>query len=175
MLILAKLFANLISALNSEVSPRQVAAGFAFGVTIGLVPVRGLLPYFLTLVSLLININLAAVALSAGLFKIISFFLDPLANKIGFYFLTLPSLKSIYTQFYNMPLLPYTRFNNTIVFGSVVLGLLCFVPVYLISKAGIVKYRANLKDKFLKLKIVQILKASSLWRFYESYRNATGK
>src|SRR5690242_5179949 len=113
MLFLAKFLANLLSILNSEVSPRQIASGFALGVIVGLLPVRGLLPYVLTLISLVINVNLAMMAAAAAIFKIISFILDPLANKIGFYFLTQPPMKSFWTRLYNMPVIPYTRFNNT--------------------------------------------------------------
>src|SRR5689334_2469508 len=115
MLILAKFLANVISILNSEISPKQIAAGFAFGVMVGLLPIRGLLPYVLTVISFVVNINLAAMAVSTVIFKILSFGFDPLSNKIGFYFLAqVPGLKSLWTTLYNMPVLPYTRFNNTI-------------------------------------------------------------
>jgi uncharacterized protein (TIGR03546 family) len=176
MLLLAKFLANVISILNSEISPKQIAAGFAWGVVIGLLPVRGLLPYFLTVIAFIININLAAMGVAALIFKIVSFAVDPLANKIGFILLTqVRGLKSIWTQLYNLPILPYTRFNNTIVMGSFVMGLLLLIPMYFLAQAGVVNYRARLRDKFLKLKLVQILKASAFWRWYETYRGIRGE
>ncbi len=176
MLIIAKFLAKIISVLNSEISPRQIAAGFAFGAIVGLLPVRGLLPYVLTLLSLIINVNLVSMAFAAALFKIISFALDPLANTIGFKVLAeIPGLKSFWTELYNMPLVPYTRFNNTIVMGSLILGILLFIPLYGMAKVGVMRYRTNLRDKFMKFKIVQVLKTSALWRYYESFQNARGQ
>ncbi len=176
MLIIVKFLAKLISILNSEISPRQIAAGFAFGVMVGLVPIAGLLPYLLTLLSLVINVNLAALAFAAFLFKIISFALDPLANQIGYYFLAkTPALKPFWTALFNMPLVPYTRFNNTIVLGSLIIGLLLFIPMYVGARIGVVRYRTRLRDKFMKFKIVQVLKTSSLWQWYERYKGAQGE
>ena len=173
MLIIAKFLAKIISVLNSEISPKQIAAGFAFGAIVGLIPVKGLLFLVLTLVSLILNINLVSMAFAAVLFKIISFALDPLANALGFKVLTgFPGLKSFWTELYNMPVIPYTRFNNTIVMGSLLIGILLFIPLYGLAKVGVVRYRTSVRDKFMKLKIVQILKTSALWRYYESFQNA---
>src|SRR5690349_19276278 len=123
MLLIVKFLAKIFSLLNSEISPRQIAAGFAYGALIGLLPASGLLPYVLLLVAFIINFNLAALFLAAAIFKILSFLLDPIANQLGFFALTkIKALVPFWTSLYNMPLVPYTRFNNTIVMGSLIAG-----------------------------------------------------
>jgi uncharacterized protein (DUF2062 family) len=66
MLLLAKFLGKILSVLNSEESPKQLAAGFAFGAWIGLIPVKGLFPITFTLLSFLINVNLAILAVAVG-------------------------------------------------------------------------------------------------------------
>src|SRR5262245_47829669 len=124
MLLIAKYLANLLSILNGEISPRQIAAGFAWGVVIGLLPIKGLLPVALLILAFVININLAAMGFAAFFFKIVSFVIDPVANAVGYAVLTNDSLKSIFTKLTNTPVIPYTRFNNTLVMGSFLVGLM---------------------------------------------------
>jgi uncharacterized protein (TIGR03546 family) len=174
MLLITKLLAKILAVLNSEISPKQIAAGFAYGVIVGMLPVKGLMPYVLMLLSFIININLVGVAAAAAIFKIISFALDPLSNRLGYAVLTQPGLREFFTSLYNTPIIPYTRFNNTIVMGSLVLGLLLAIPMYFAAKYFVVHYRTRYRDRILKWKIVQIFKASAVWRWYETYRSVRG-
>lgn len=176
MIFLAKFFVKVLKVLNSEVSPNEIAAGFAFGALVGLIPVKGLLPTVLLLISFIININLAMVALATLVFKLLSFILDPLANQIGYVLLTkIPALKPFWTHLYNLPIVPYTRFNNTIVLGSLVIGLILLVPLFFVGKSGVVAYRTKFRERFLKLRLVQFLQSTTLYRYYESYEKWKGE
>lgn len=55
--------------------------------------------------------------------------LDPLLSRIGEFLLTEPSLAGLWSTFYNVPLLPWTRFNNSMVLGAFALGL-CLIPLW---------------------------------------------
>ena len=174
MLILAKFAAKILSILNSEVSPRQISAGFAFGVILGLVPAKGLLPILLLIFAFIININLAMMFVAAGIFKLISFGVDPLANHLGFILLTkVEALRGLWIWLYNAPILPFTRFNNTITMGSLAIGLLAFIPMYFLMRGFVVGYRTKWKDRILKIKIVQMARASTLYKYYLSYKGIT--
>jgi len=176
MLLLAKFLAKLFNILNGEISPRQIAAGFALGVWIGLLPLNGLMPTVLLLLAFVINVNLAILAVSTGLFKLMAYLLDPLANEFGFALLTkVPSLRGFWTKLYNLPVVPYTKFNNTLVMGSLVIGFLSLVPMYFLAKWGVVLYRTRLRERILKMKIVQLLKASTFYKYYLSYKGITGQ
>ncbi len=66
-------------------------------------------------------------------------------------------LQGIWRWFYEMPLAPWTDFNNTIVMGSLILGLTLFYPVYRLTRPLFEKYTPVLSEKLQKYRIVQIL------------------
>ncbi|RZA18252.1 MAG: hypothetical protein EOP10_21370 [Proteobacteria bacterium] len=53
-----------------------------------------------------------------------AFLLDPLMDKLGVYLLRLPSLDHFWTEMAKAPVLPWTQFNNSMVLGSFLLGIL---------------------------------------------------
>jgi uncharacterized protein (TIGR03546 family) len=80
----------------------------------------------------------------ATLIALVGFILDPLAHIIGYFVLVqVPFLKPIWTALYNMPVLPLTGFNNTVVMGNTVLGLLLMVPTFRGAKKILALYRAS--------------------------------
>jgi len=173
--LIIKFLSKTFALLNGEVSPRQIALGFAYGAIIGLLPANGPLPYVLILLSFIINFNLVAVGLSAAIAKIQSFFIDSLANSIGYYFLTqIPGLKGFWTALYNMPIVAFTRFNNTIVLGSLIIGIAFFIPNYFFIRGLVKLYRVRLRDQVMRFKIVSIVKASSFYKYYVSFKGITG-
>ena len=58
------------------------------------------------------------VFLAAFFFAFIGWILDPVFHSLGSSILESDSLHSLFTEMYNMPLLPLTRFNNSIVMGA---------------------------------------------------------
>jgi uncharacterized protein (TIGR03546 family) len=70
-----------------------------------------------------------------------------------------------------MPIGPLTRFNNTVVMGSFVSGLILFTPVYFGMKKLVVAYREGLEAKIKKWKVVQMITGSKLWQWYERIRD----
>ena len=63
-----------------------------------------------------------------ALFVPLGFLLDPVFDRIGAGLLGAPSLRPLWTSWYNTPLVPYTNFNNTVVLGSVVAWLVLAHP-----------------------------------------------
>lgn len=176
MLLVVKFLAKVLTVLNSEISPRQIAAGFAFGVLIGLVPVTGLLPLLLLLAAFLVNINLSIMAVSTAIFKLVAFGLDPVANRVGYTLLAkTAALHGLWTKLYNMPVVPYTKFNNTLVLGSFVIGILLLIPMYFVGLWGVEKYRRDWREKVLASRIMQAFKASSVYKLYQTYQGFKGE
>ncbi len=174
MLLLIKFAAKLFSIINSEESPRQIAAGVALGAWIGLIPI-GLLPSIMLFLCFLVNVNLAMLGLAAGIFKLLAFAVDPIANKIGYALLAQTgALKPLWTSLYNTPLVPYTRFNNTIVLGSFVIGFLLLIPVYLLAQVALNNYRRRYRDQIAGSKFMKALKASTFYKYYETFRDIRG-
>ncbi len=166
---------GLIRIIHSETDPRQISLGFALGMIPGLTPLTSLHNLLVLLAILFFRVNIGAAMLSWGVFKILAYALDPLFHQIGLFLLTCVAfLQGLWTTLYNAPLVPYTRFNNSIVMGSLVFSLLAFYPVYWGGRFMVVKYRETLMERFNRLRIVQVFRASDLYKWYSRYSKLRG-
>jgi uncharacterized protein (TIGR03546 family) len=166
-MIFLKILANFISALNAKATPRGIAGGFALGAIIGLTPTGSLHNIAVLLLIFILPLNKSASLVSAILFGLFAYALDPLFDRIGYFLLTLPALKPMWTALYNTPVVPWTRFNNTVVLGSLV-GALAVLPLLFWGAAwGVAKYRERVVAVVAKWKIAKIVKASKLFMLYE--------
>ncbi len=170
-MIFLKIFQKLLKLLHSEISPAQLAGGFALGSIIGLTPFASLQNIAVFVIILILKVNIGAAFFGITVFGLLGFFTDPLADLIGYYLLAdSPGLTSFWARLYNMPIVPFTRFNNTVVLGSFVIAVMLLIPVYFAAKKFVIYYRANLKEKVEKIKIVKLLKVSKLFSFYDQYK-----
>ena len=166
---------GLIRIIHSETDPRQISLGFALGMIPGLTPLTSLHNLLVLLAILFFRVNIGAAILSWGVFKILAYALDPLFHQIGLFLLTgVAFLQGLWTTLYNAPLVPYTRFNNSIVMGSLVFSLFAFYPVYWGGRFMVVKYRETWMERFNRLRIVQVFRASDLYKWYSRYSKLKG-
>lgn len=152
----------LASALSSAATPRQLALGFSMGMVIGLVPKENLIAVVLLFILAGSKVNLCSASLATILFSWLSVLLDPLSHLLGRNVLLAPSLQGFWRSVYELPLAPWTDFNNTIVMGSLILGLLLFYPMYRLSEPQFAKYAPRVEQRLKKLRIVQILWGSEV-------------
>lgn len=150
--------AKLFVALNSNSRPSELASGIAFGFWLALIPGGNLLWTALFIIAFLLKHNLAALLFSTGLFKLVIPLADTLLDSLGGWILQIPALQGFFTNLYNIPLLPYSNFNNTIVMGGFIAGILCWIPVYFIFLNLVKIYRKKIAPKFAENKIVKALK-----------------
>ena len=66
----------------------------------------------------------------------------------------------LWTEWYNDALLRWSRFNNTVVLGSLVASLLLFFPVAVLVRFAIGQYRQRWQQKLEQTRFMQLLKAS---------------
>ena len=132
---------------------RQLAMGVAIGMMIGLVPKDSVFVYLFALVLLLSTSNLLTGLISTFCFSWIAPLLDPITNSIGHFFLTIEGLGQAFARLNEIPLIPWTRFENTVVTGSVLLGLILLLPTYAISKQIFERYGKSLAKAFLRSSI----------------------
>jgi uncharacterized protein (TIGR03546 family) len=163
---------NFIQILRSGQTPRQIAGGFALGSIVGLTPFLTLQGVLLWLVILVLDVNLSAVLLSATLFTLVAYVFDPAFHAFGYFLLTgISPLQGLWTSLYNAPIAPLTRFNNTIVLGSLLGSVVLFLPIYVGMKRFVLAYRTHLHARVEKLKIYQVLSKSTLVRWYDRVKN----
>ena len=170
MLSIVKLLQSLIQALHSEGTPGQLAAGMALGAFLGLTPLLSLHNAVIFALIVMLNVSFAGAMLGWALFVPIGFLLDPLFDRIGHALLFTSSLTPVWTSLYNMPVMPLTNFNNTVVLGSFVFTLVAFVPLYLILRWAVARYRATIGERVRQSKWYRMVTASKLYNVYRLFR-----
>ena len=157
----------LANVLSAAATPRQIAFGFALGMLIGLVPKGNLTAAVLMVILLGTRVNLGAGMAGAALFSWIGVLADPLTHRIGEGLLTRASLQPVWVYLYELPLAPWTGFNNTVVLGSLLLGLWLFYPVARATEAVVRRWQPQVVEKLGKYRIMQLLwgtEVAASWR-----------
>ncbi len=167
-LILKQIFA-FIKLLNSDTGTISLAAGLTCGFILGMTPVLSLHSLLIFLILFFFRIQIGAAFLAAFFFKFVAFLLDPLFDSVGRKVLEMESLAPIFTKLYNMPLIPFTRFNNSIVMGSAVITIILSPIVFIISQRLIVKYRVTVLARFKTTKMWKAVEATKFYQWYYKY------
>lgn len=167
-LILKQLFA-FIKLLNSDTGNISLAMGMTCGFILGMTPVLSLHSLLVFLILFFFRIQIGAALVMAFFFKFIAFLLDPVFHFVGSQVLEMASLQGFFTTLYNMPLIPYTRFNNSIVMGSAVVTFALSPVVFLLSQYFIVKYRELVVARFRQTKIWKAVEATKFYQWYYKY------
>lgn len=167
-----KAIAKTIVALNTNVRKEYIAAGFAWGLLLALIPVGNLLFVSLFIISFLFKTNKGAHLLSFGILKLlIPLFHGPL-DALGWYILNAEGLQGFFTKLYNFPILPFTRFNNTLVAAGLAAGGVLWLPVFFLVRALIPFYRRKINPWITQTKLyrafIKVPLVSSLARAISS-------
>ncbi len=166
--ILKQIFA-FVKLINSDTATNQIAAGVACGLILGFAPVFSLQTILVIMLLFFFRIQIGAATVSAFFFALIAWIIDPISNQFGIVVLEKESLRPLFTQMYNMPLVPLTRFSNSIVMGSGLLALILAIPTFFLSRVMIHKYRATIVAKFKETKFWKVVKATAFYNWYIKY------
>ncbi|MFT4764908.1 MAG: hypothetical protein ACI9OH_002011 [Oleispira sp.] len=162
------MLAKLLKALNSDSAPGQIALAFALALIAGLTPLFSLHNVLILFIACIVRINFGAFLLGILFFSGLAYLIDPAAIALGESVLTNPGAQGFLTELYQSDFWRATRFNNTLVTGSLIIALLAFVPVLLFSRWLISAYRNKLMVWVEKLKITKLLKASKFYKVYQA-------
>ena len=162
-----KLMGTFFKVLKDGATPNQIAAGFTMGFAMGMIPGWPLQVIALGLLVLLFNVNLSMAGVGMAVAVAVSWLFDPLLDGLGGWVLGIPDLHGVYTFFYNNTLLMLTRFNNTVVMGGMLAMLLAAVPLFFASRVGVLAFRERLLPALSRLKIVQVVRTSRFYGWYE--------
>jgi uncharacterized protein (TIGR03546 family) len=167
-----KLIKDFIAIFREGQTPRQVASGFALGSIVGFSPMLTLQGLLVWLVILVLDVNLSAALIAFTLCGLCAYLFDPLFHWLGYQILVnIEGLRSFWITLYNAPIAPLTRFNNTVVMGSLVVALVLALPIYFGFKHLVIAYRKTLGARVEKLKVYQIIKHSTLVQWYTKIRD----
>ncbi len=171
-MFLLQLLSKLIKVLRAGESPGLIAGGLTLGFFLGLTPFGTLHSLIGLLVALLTKVNLAAVFWGMFVFSGVAYLVDPFFHDLGYFVLVEVSfLKELWTALYNMPVVPFTRFYNTVVMGSTLVALVLMAPVHVAARKGVEAYRARWADRLRKAKLVKAFKGSFVFKWYVRIRD----
>ena len=167
MLAFLKLVQSLVKELHSDGTPLQIGLGAALGAALGLTPIANVHNVVVFGLLLVLDVSFGAGMIAWGLFVPLGFALDPLFDRIGHRLLVeTPALTPLWTSWFNAPLVPYTNFNNTVVLGSVVGWLVLFVPITLLVKRLVERYRAKYGERVRASRFYKAVTASQAYNVY---------
>ncbi|MBN2016847.1 MAG: TIGR03546 family protein [Candidatus Cloacimonetes bacterium] len=174
-MIILKFISKIIKLLESAASPAQLAWGFVLGMFLGFIPGFSLFKILIILLIILLNVNITMAIVSFALCGLLGYLLDGLFHSIGYWVLVqIAFLQKLWTGVYNAPILPYTRFNNTVVMGGLICAILLIVPVFFLIKELVLVYRNKLSVRVKKFKIVKVLSSSKLVGLYKKIKVVGG-
>ncbi len=139
-----KMFRSTIRGFDTS---KQLAMGLTMGMLIGLIPKDSLFTYGLGGVMLLSTANLLTGTIAIFCFSWVGAMIDPLTHRLGNYVLTFDFFEPTLVYLSQLPLVPWTRFENTVVTGNVLLGLMLAIPVYRISLFAFDRYGKAVSDR----------------------------
>lgn len=166
------LIVKIVRVLHSDESPRALAFGFALGSIIGWTPLLSAHNLIVFALILLLNVSISAAFFALFLFSAFAYFFDPLFHSLGYFLLVkVDFLKPLWTFLYNIPVAPLFHLNNTVVLGSLLISLVMFMPVYFGFLKGVGLYKLHLREKVEKWKVLKIMKANGIYKFYHKIRS----
>jgi uncharacterized protein (TIGR03546 family) len=177
-----RLIAKLITALNANSRAGEIGAAVSSGVLLALVPTGNLLWIALFLIFYFTRLHIASMLFTILIVKSFAFLFDPLFHATGAKVLSAPLLEPLWTRIYSMPIIPYTNFNDTVVMGSLLVGLLLWIPLFFLFTALVRMYRRKLAPKIAESKLVKafqripliqkissgVKKGSSAWEWFKA-------
>ncbi|MEO9887838.1 MAG: TIGR03546 family protein [Balneola sp.] len=174
MFIILKYIAKLLKALSSEASPNQLAGGFILGMIIGMTPVASIHNLIILMLVIILKVNIGMVILAFLVFSGIAYLADPLFHSFGIWILELERMQSTWTSMYDNELWAITKFYNTVVIGSFVSAVLLCIPMFPLTKIGVIQYRKNIHEKVMKTKFAKALKGTKLYSVYQTVVRVRG-
>jgi len=122
-------------------APNEIALAAALGAVLGLLPKANFFSLVFLLLLFRLKSNVAAGLFSAIVFTAVGLACEPFLHRTGFLVLTWTPLVPVWTFLYNLPLLPWTGFNQTLVMGGLCAGAYLVWPVMVLTTWLVDHYR----------------------------------
>lgn len=136
----------------AEGTPRQIALAVAIGMMLGLVPKGNLTSASLLILLFALRVNLGFGLMAACLFSLFAPMLDPIADRLGRVALAAGAVQWIGAQLFALPLVPWTRLNNTVVLGQLLTALMLAYPVYRVALRIDGRLRPGIAERLERLR-----------------------
>lgn len=138
---------KFLKALNSNRNPSEIAHACCMGVMLGFMPKDNALWYLLFVFFLFVRINKPAYLVITALASQLAWLLDPMFGDIGYKILTYEKFTAFFAWILDVPFVGFTRFNNTIVMGSLAVSLALYIPLFVLLRLLVLIWRKKITPK----------------------------
>ena len=149
---------KLLKIISSNTDPGAIAAGFSAGILLGFMPKNNLLWYILSIFIIFLYIQRTTFLLAMALGSILSVFLDPTFNQLGIFILSNEKLIPFFSAALDIPFVSLTKFNNSVVMGSLICGIVFYIPLFFLVKFIVILWRKYVAQFFQNSKLFKLIK-----------------
>jgi uncharacterized protein (TIGR03546 family) len=141
---------KLLSALNANRRPEEIAAGIASALLLAFIPAGNLTWFLLFAITFLTKVYLPAEMFFLALFSLVSPLFDPILDAIGGWILSAPALQGMFASWNRTPFVSFTAFNNTLVVGGLLAGVVLWIPLFILSRHLVTLYRTRYRTLLIE-------------------------
>jgi len=141
--------------LNSAENEKFISLALVLGLMAGFLPFFNIITFIILIIALFLRIPFGLFLASWGVFTFVGALLDPLFANVGYYVLTFKPLVPFFEFLYNLPLMRWSGYNNTVVMGGAIIGLIFAVIGYFVLNSSIKIYREKFFAFCAKFKILK--------------------
>lgn len=162
-----RMLVKLVKLINSETSSASLAAAFAIGMFLGLVPLLTLQAALAILVVMFFRVNITVALFSFAVFKLAAMAGANSFHAMGASLLERPGLAGLWTWLYNNPLLSLCGTNHSITLGATIVATLLFVPLFFMMRLLVDRYRDRVSDRISKLGVVNAVRGTKIYKLFQ--------
>ncbi|NLM01368.1 MAG: TIGR03546 family protein [Treponema sp.] len=148
---------KLFKSLNNNSHPGEIAHAVSCALLLGFLPKNNLLWAIIFVFCSFLRINKAAYGIMIIFFSILTPLFDNFFDYFGYKILTFVPLENFFAKILDIPFVAFTNFNNSVVMGSLIFGIILYFPMYILTRLFINFWRKNIASKLLNLKFYKAL------------------
>lgn len=138
---------KFLNALNSNKNPSEIANAFCVGLILGFMPKDNALWFIIFIFFFFVRVHQPTYVIITFLVSQLAWLLDPLFNIVGYKILTIEQLSGFYGWILEIPFVGFTKFNNTIVMGSLACGLALYFPMFILIRLLVLVWRKKISPR----------------------------
>lgn len=145
-----KWISGFFKVLNANTNPAEIAHAFALGTMLGFMPKTNALWYIIFVFFLFVRLHKPTYGITLLIVSYFAWMLDPTFASIGYSILTYKPFENVFAWLIDIPFVGFTKFNNTIVMGSLAFTLALYIPIFVVGYFFVRFWRKHVAPTFIK-------------------------
>jgi uncharacterized protein (TIGR03546 family) len=146
--MIVKWLVKFFVALNGSSNPVHIGGAVAVAFLVACIPGPNPIAIAIIIAAFFTRINAVVMLVGIPILGLITPFLDGFFDRLGYGVLTFGGFSSAFAALSEIPLVPLTGCNNTIVMGGLLFGVVAFFPLLAGTVILVDLYRKKIRDRF---------------------------